>query len=423
MSNAAADESGDEGPDEDIAATPTKVAPPAVARVVPAAPAVAAPVQLASTTFSLQPGAGSVAAVSPSPANIIPAPAATPAPTATTVPPPLVQPAFTSSTPASGASVPLATPPAGATTVAAAPTATPTVAPTGTATVTPTGVPAAEQIASTPPPTTFSTSGPPLVVPPPVGTNGDTVLAAIVANITVPDAELRNAPAAPAGALLTVVEKQADPKARAALAAATLPRERPGAKPTLDAAKLRKDGRGRFIDAQGRPLLDGRGQPMDAKAAISWLTTRDPAYAATLAKADDDAALPKKDARGRFVDARGRPLLDARGRPMTEKAAAAWATAQADTPAKGKADALPKKDARGRFVDAKGKPLLDPRGRPMDAKQAAVWLAAGGKSPADKKDAPEKAEPAADLGAGRGRRQRGHAREGMGAGAGRNPPR
>ena len=373
----AADESGDEGPDEAATAPAKSVAPAATfpgasstdARIHAAGP-VGRP---AATTFSPQPTQGDAAL----------------APTPTSGP--------TFGRDRTDAAASRGTGPASrghdpATVVLAATSAS---MPTAAATPAPEPVAIAAQPA-------MSTSGPPLVVPPPVGSNGDAVLAAIVANISVPDAELR--PTEPAqvapSALLTVVEKRADPVIKSALAAATQPRGRPGAKPVLTAADLRKDGKGRFIDAQGRPLLTGKGVPMDARAAISWLTTRDPAYAATLAKADDEdvPALPKKNARGHFVDARGRPLLDARGRPLTEKAAATWAATQdklADAaPAKGKADALPKKDARGRFVDAKGKPLLDARGRPMDAKQAAAWLAAGGKTVADKKDTPEKAEPA-----------------------------
>lgn len=373
------DESGDEGPDEVL---PVTTRAPATQPATP-------PVRLA--TNALTPPTSAPAAN----------PAIVPSPVAPTFSGALT-PGFAASTP-----VPQAPPPAVPATqlAAVAPnvinpapaiSATPTVAP---ATAIPDPAPAAVVPAAQP---AMSTSGPALVVPPPVGAEGDAVLAAIVANIKVPESELAPTAtaSAPQGALLSNIEKRADPTVKAALASTAPARERAGVKPSLTAADLRKDARGRFLDAQGRPLLTGKGVPMDAKAAIAWLTTRDPAYAAKLAKADEDEtpALPKKNARGQFVDARGRPLLDARGRPMTEKAAAAWAAAQdkvADaTPAKGKADALPKKNARGQFVDAKGKPLLDARGRPMDAKQAAAWLAAGGKPQADKKDMPEKAEPA-----------------------------
>lgn len=254
----------------------------------------------------------------------------------------------------------------------------------------PTTSPLASQPAVVPPPAAAvaaitPTTGAP---PPPTGARGDDVLAAIVADIAIPPAELSapikvptaavaaSQPAPPPGRtrLLANLDRKAEAEKAKALAA------RPD--PTLP----KKDARGRFVDAKGKPLLDDRGRPMGPKAAAAWQVAQN--ATATADKADPK--LPKKDARGRFVDAKGKPLLDERGRPMGPKAAAAWQLAQADT-AKGKADPkLPKKDARGRFVDDKGKPLLDARGRPMDAKAAAAWLVADAK----KKPEPAKGDPA-----------------------------
>lgn len=310
--------------------TASRPAPRAAAGPAPTRPAPSAgspSTALASSTFSLPPAVAP--ALTPTPVT-----AATP-----TAPPPAAASAAapaTGETPTTPAAALSAIP--AVTAVAAAPTAT---------------VPAAQ-----------TTIGAP---PPPSGASGDTVLAAIIAGIQVPQSEL-NAPApvvvpaqlSPATGrrtLLTNVERKAEIAEKAA----------------AKEAPLRKDARGRYLDAKGRPLLDARGRPLDAKAA-----------AAKLAAADDADPALRKDARGRFLDAKGRPLLDARGRPLDAKAAAAK-LAGADN-----ADPALRKDARGRFLDAKGRPLLDARGRPLDAKAATAKLAADAKKP----DTTAKAEPA-----------------------------
>lgn len=226
--------------------------------------------------------------------------------------------------------------------------------------------------------------------PPPQGMGGDDALAAILARIKVPEIETAAAkpsvastepPAATGTKLLANIDAKV---AAAPVVAKTVVKTEPA---KADPALPKKDARGRFVDASGKPLLDDRGRPMGPKGAAAWQRAQ---------AEKPDVTLPKKDARGRFVDAKGKPLLDDRGRPMGRKGAAAWQLAQAGkAEAADKPDAtLPKKDARGRFVDAKGKPLLDDRGRPMGPKGAAAWQLA--ENQADDA-APAKGKPDAAL--------------------------
>ena len=337
----ASDDGGDDGPDESAVATrrqPVQLAlatprpptpgfatPPAAPATPPAALATALPVVVPATTPPAAPPP--VAATPPAPAS--------PGQSALA--------SFSAATdPQAGAVAEPVVPPVYVTTPAAPPT------PVATAAITPaTGTP-----------------------PRPRDAEGDAVLAAIVAGITVPETELAAA-APPRPRLLTNVERKADV---AASSEAKLPP---------------RDRRGRYLDATGTPLLDPQGRPLGPKGAAAWLAAQADLPRATKA----DAAVPRKDARGRYVDAKGKPLLDPRGRPLDAKGAAAWQAAQAEPGRPAKGDVALRKDARGRFVDDRGKPLLDARGRPLDAKAAASRLVEG-KGTATRKPDVAKAEPA-----------------------------
>ncbi len=161
--------------------------------------------------------------------------------------------------------------------------------------------------------------------PPPAGESGDTVLAAIIAGIEVPQSELNApspvvvpaqvSPATGRRTLLTNVERKAETKAEltAAKAKAAVPEKKLAAKDV----ELRKDGRGRFLDLKGRPLVDQRGRPMDEKAAIAWIAGDlrkqgiDPAAfekaAADLKKADPKRGDKKADAKKAEPPAKAEP--------------------------------------------------------------------------------------------------------------------
>lgn len=373
---------------------PAAVAPPALAATTPATGATAPllgtrPASGTSYALAAAPGVTVSPTATAGEASPIAPPAAvvagtTPIQPGAAVPASVVSATDTAPPPAPGFSgLAVATP-------AAVPDAGAAPATTDVASVVPATVaPATTTAAITP-----ATGAPPA----PLGAGGDDALAAIVAGIKVPDAELT--------APITGVPAPVQPSGTRLLAnidakAAATPAPRPAAKsepakpdPTLP----KKDARGRFVDDKGKALLDPQGRPMGPKGAAAWQLAQN-----RKAEADNAPApnLPRKDARGRFVDAKGKPLLDERGRPLGPKAAAAWQLAQADktddaAPAKVKADpTLPKKDARGRFVDDRGKPLLDARGRALTEKAAREWKSEQAKEAAEAKKlaAAAKGEP------------------------------
>lgn len=390
-------------------ATPAPVRPTAAPPASVSTPSAAATTGAASNSlFGDRPATGtnfSLAGARP----------ATPSPAVTTPPPPS-PPASANAAPAATAAADLmrsqAAPATGGTVAAPGFTGLAGVAPTPNATAEAgsevTTAPPAAALAATTAPTTDPAAVPAATTtaaitpttgapPAPEGARGDDALAAIVAGIKIPDAELaapiQGVPppaAAPAGTrLLANID---------AKAAATTPAAKPAVK--AEAAKLdptlpKKDARGRFVDEKGKLLFDPQGRPMGPKGAAAWQLAQ--SKRAEADEAGDAPTLPKRNAQGRFVDAKGKPLLDERGRPMGPKGAAAWQLAQnkkAEAEPADDAPALPKKDARGRFVDAKGKPLLDDRGRPMGPKGAAAWqLAQNKKGGADDEDTPAKGKP------------------------------
>ena len=234
-------------PPEPAAAGPAPAATPPSAPVLAlndppvSALTAAAPVTLVSTGPALS--TAQLAAASTAPATTQPAPAFSTGPVGTLPPAFALQP-----------SVPVILAPAK---VVPAPAAAPSPAPVAVAAITPaTGAP-----------------------PPPSGASGETVLAAIIAGIEVPQSELnasapvvvpsQPAPVAGHRTLLTNVERKAETRVevREAKAKAGLPEKALAAKDL----QLRKDGRGRFLDLKGRPLVDRRGRPMEEKAAIAWI--------------------------------------------------------------------------------------------------------------------------------------------------------